>query len=74
MSTYFRRAIKPVVNIQLRVEGQEDKVIVDGIDYSHSSYLLLRFLPHTVEVVAGTVHPDELLVELAEAEKNNEPD
>jgi hypothetical protein len=59
--------LRSTVDIQLHLEGKPDKVLINGVDYLKTEYLLIEFDANTSVVVNGKV--SELAAKLLEQEK-----
>lgn len=53
---------KTTVDIQLRVPGKENKVVIDGIDCSGATYLLIEFDGPSCRYLVGTMSHKDIKV------------
>lgn len=52
------------IDIQINLPGKPGKVMVNGVDYSHTLYLLIEITPGAkVKYLVGTLPPKEKQVE-----------
>jgi hypothetical protein len=53
------------IDIRLHVKGEENRVVIDGVDYSHAHYLILKLEGgRPPKFLAGTMNPAEIPPEI----------